>query len=83
MEKRRLSIEISLEDQVRMKNLVPWGVMGRVMRLLLGQVLDMVEVHGDVVLGAFLTGNLNVFDALRKGGPNGSIGSETKHIDTN
>lgn len=81
MEKRRLSIEISLEDQVRMQNLVPWGVMGRIMRLLLRQVLDMVEVHGDVVLGAFLTGHLNVFDVLKKGGPNGSIGSETERLE--
>jgi hypothetical protein len=68
MEKRRLSIEISLEEQERFQRLIPWSLMGRIMRLLLKQVLDLVEDHGDIVLGCLLTGNITVLDLLKKGG---------------
>jgi hypothetical protein len=68
MEKRRLSIEISPEEQERFRRLIPWSLMGRIMRLLLKQVLDLVEHHGDIVLGALLTGQLTALDLLKKGG---------------
>jgi len=71
MEKRRLSIDISEEDQMRMHNLIPWGVTGRLVRLLFLQVLDMVESHGVIVLGAIMSGELSALDILVKGGKNG------------
>jgi hypothetical protein len=68
MDKRRLSIEISPEEQDRFRRLIPWSLMGRIMRLLLKQTLDLVEVHGDIVLGALLSGQLTALDLLKKGG---------------
>jgi len=82
MEKRRLSIEIYEEEQERMHRLIPWGLMSRIMRILVVQVLDLVEHHGDVVLGALLTGKLSTLDLLRMGGEDdGLIGprEDTKH----
>ncbi|OQB08795.1 MAG: hypothetical protein BWY21_01091 [Parcubacteria group bacterium ADurb.Bin216] len=66
MKSRRLSIEISEEEQIRMRNLIPWGVVSRIMRLLLIQTMDLVERHGDVVLGALVSGKLTSLDLLRK-----------------
>lgn len=68
MSKRRLSIEITREDQIRIQNLLPWGVIGRVIRLLLREVLDLVEEHGEIVIGALLTGKVSVYELLQKGG---------------
>jgi hypothetical protein len=67
MEKRRLSIEITDEDQTRLRQLIPWGLMSRIMRILMLQTLDLVEVHGDIVLGALLSGKLTALDLIKKG----------------
>lgn len=37
------------------------------MRLLLIQVLDLLEDHGDVILGALLSGKITALDLLKKG----------------
>lgn len=76
MDKRRLSIEISHEDQIRMQTLIPWGITGRLIRMLFLQVLDMIEAHGPVVLGAIMTGQVSALDILVKGGESEPIGSE-------
>jgi hypothetical protein len=82
MDKRRLSIEISYEDQCRMRNLVPWGLMGRIVRILFIQVLDLLEEHGDIVLGALLSGQLTALDLLKKeGGTDGTAGLADKRIE--
>ncbi len=64
--KRRLSVLITPEEQMRMHNLIPWGVCSRLMRVLFIQTLDLVEKHGTVVLGAILSGELSALDVLRK-----------------
>jgi hypothetical protein len=66
MDKRRLSIEITSEEQIRMHNLIPWGVVSRIMRVLFIQTLNLVESHGEIVLGAILSGKLSALDLLRK-----------------
>jgi hypothetical protein len=76
MGKCRLSIEISEEEQDRLHKLIPWGLMSRIMRILSSQVLDLVEQHGDIVLGALLTGKLTALDLIKKGGNDGLINSK-------
>jgi hypothetical protein len=63
---RRLSIIITEADQCRMRNVIPWGLISRIMRMLLLQTLDLVERHGDVVLGALLSGQLTALDLIKK-----------------
>ena len=80
MKSRRLSIEISEEEQIRMRNLIPWGVVSRIMRLLLIQTMDLVERHGDIVLGALVSGKLTSLDLLRKeDGKDGHKRSKSKY----
>ncbi len=62
----RLSINITDSEHTRMVNLIPWGIMGRIMRILLAQTLDLIEEHGDIVLGALMSGKLTALDLIRK-----------------
>ena len=62
----RIVVPITREEQTRMRNLIPWGNIGRVVRILLFQVLDLVEQHGEVALGAILSGDATVLDIMKK-----------------
>jgi hypothetical protein len=72
MRTKRLSVMITEDDQIRMRNVIPWGLVSRVMRLLLMQTLDLIEEHGDVVIGALVSGKLTALDLLRKEDNDGS-----------
>lgn len=64
-----------------MRNVIPWGFISRIMRILLLQTLDLVEKHGDIVLGALLSGKLTAFDLIKKEvSDNGAIGFEGDNI---
>jgi len=66
-EHRRLPIVITEEDQLRIHRLIPWGLTSRIMRILLVQVLDLLEDHGDIILGALLSGKLTALELLKRG----------------
>jgi hypothetical protein len=72
----RLSIVITDEDQARLHRYIPWGLQSRIMRVLVMRMIDLVEKHGDIVLGAFLSGQLSVLDLLRKENTSGAIGPQ-------
>ncbi len=50
----RLSVEISSETFLRMQNRIPWGLRSKVMAILLEDLLDLIEKHGDIVLAAII-----------------------------
>lgn len=66
MKTKRLSILITTEEQTWMRNVIPWGLVSRIMRILLIQTLELIDKHGDIVLGAILSGKLTALDLLRK-----------------
>ena len=79
---RRLSVIITETDQYRMRNAIPWGLTSRIMRVLLLQTLDLIERHGDVVLGALLSGQLTALDLIKKEvDTNGSSGLKDNNIE--
>ena len=81
METRRLSVIITDDDQRRIHKSIPWGLMSRMMRMLLLQTLDLVEQHGDIVLGALLSGKLTALDLLKQGGSDsGLVGPKTEPL---
>lgn len=51
----RLSVEISEETYIRMQNRIPWGLKSKVMAILLEDLLDLIEKHGDIVLAAVIS----------------------------
>jgi hypothetical protein len=62
---RRLTVDLSDEQGLRMDRLMMWGVRGKVISILLDEVMDVIEKHGNVVIGAFLSGNVKILDAIK------------------
>uniref|UniRef100_A0A6M3JD02 Uncharacterized protein n=1 Tax=viral metagenome TaxID=1070528 RepID=A0A6M3JD02_9ZZZZ len=50
----RLSVEISEETYLRMQNRIPWGLKSKIMVILLEDLLDLIEKHGNIVLAAII-----------------------------
>ena len=63
----KITVSVTDEEQKRMQSLIPWGIQAAIIRLLINRVLDLIEEHGDVVLGALLFGKLTVLDLLKRG----------------
>ena len=63
----KITVAVTDEEQKRMQSLIPWGIQAAIIRLLINRVLDLIEEHGDVVLGALLSGKLTVLDLLKRG----------------
>ncbi|MFA6973096.1 MAG: hypothetical protein WC208_17085 [Gallionella sp.] len=62
----RLSIEISKETFLRMQNLIPWGLKTKVMVMLLEDLLDLVEAHGNIVLAAILDRRMGSREVIKE-----------------
>ena len=63
----KITVAVTDEEQKRMQSLIPWGIQAAIIRLLINRVLDLIEEHGDVVLGALLSGKLTLLDLLKRG----------------
>jgi hypothetical protein len=68
---KRVSIVISDEEQIRLHNSIPWGITNRILRVLLFKTLDLIDEHGEIVLGAIISGKLSALDILLKGDTDG------------
>ena len=62
----RLSIEISQKTFFRMQNLIPWGLKTKVMVMLLEDLLDLVEAHGNIVLAAILDRRMGSREVIKE-----------------
>jgi hypothetical protein len=68
-----LTVDIGKDLKDRMDKLIPWGMKGRLVIIILTTILDIVEKHGDIAIGALLSGRVTVLEmltALDKGGGN-------------
>jgi hypothetical protein len=61
----RLSIEITEEAFQRMTNRIPWGLRSKVMAMLLDDLLDLVEEHGEIVIAAILERSIATRNILK------------------
>ena len=68
----RLSVEITPETHKRVQNLIPWGLQGPVMRVIIEDLLDLVEREGTVALALLIQGKVKgrqiLYANLAKGG---------------
>jgi hypothetical protein len=78
----RLSVELSEETFRRMQDRIPWGLKSKVMVILLEDLLDLVEQHGDIVLAAIINRAVTARQvitgldkAIKKGEISGTQGS--------
>ena len=67
MSDKRISIPVDRSLQVRVQNTLPWGTTSKIMHKLLISVLDLIDEHGEIVIGAIMTGKLKALDLLKKG----------------
>lgn len=66
----RLSVEISEETYRRMRDRIPWGLTSKVMKILLEDLLDLIDEHGDIILAALINRSLSarhVIAGIEKG----------------
>jgi len=61
----RLSVEVSAETYQRLTNRIPWGLKGKIMVILLEDLLDLVEKHGDIVLAALINRSLSARQVVK------------------
>jgi hypothetical protein len=62
----RMTVEITEDLQRRMVNTIPWGMRSKVMAILLEDVLDMVDLHGGIVLAAVINRGLGARDVVKE-----------------
>jgi len=62
----RLSIEISKEDQLKLKRLLPHGSQKLVFNLIVSDLIGLLETHGSgTIIGAFIERDIKLKDLLR------------------
>lgn len=62
----RLSVEISEETYLRMQNKIPWGLRAKVMTILLEDLLDLIEEHGNLVIAAVLNRQITAKEVMKE-----------------
>lgn len=71
----RLTVDIGRDLKEKMDRLLPWGLKGRVVSIVLETILNVVEQHGEIAIGALVSGRVSVLEvlsALEKGGKSDS-----------
>ena len=58
----RLSIEITEEQNAKLYRLVPWGVKRELFNVIIEDVIEILETHGEIFIAAILTRKLRVQD---------------------
>lgn len=74
----RLSIDVSPETLKRWEDLLPWGIRSKVVRVLVEDVLNMIEAEGEIVIAMILARKLKGSDIIKMGERNGHTGPEEK-----
>jgi len=67
----RLSIQISEEQNQALWRLIPWGVKNELFRVIVDDLIDLLEDHGEQVLVAILAKKLRLKDYSQIGGKDG------------
>lgn len=62
----RLSVEISEETYRRMQDRIPWGLRAKVMTILLEDLLDLIEKHGNLVIAAILNRQITAKEVMKE-----------------
>jgi len=58
----RLSIEITEEQNAKLYRLVPWGVKRELFNVIIEDVIEILETHGEIFIAAILARKLRVQD---------------------
>jgi hypothetical protein len=70
----RLSADVTLAILKRWEDTVPWGMRSKIIRILVEDVLDMIEKEGEIVIAMIIARKLKGNDIIRMGDANGLNG---------
>ena len=62
----RISIDITPEMQQRLQRLLPWGLRGRLFLVVIEDLLDLIEEHGEGVIALLVAKRLKARTLLMK-----------------
>jgi hypothetical protein len=62
----RLSIDITLEQQKRIQDLIPWGLRGPLFAIIVEDMLNLIEEHGEKVIAVVISRKLRPRDLMLK-----------------
>ena len=65
----RLSLEIDEEQYKKLQNLIPWGVKNQIFRIIISDLIEVIEKEGPLVIAALLSRKIKLSDIV-KGGSN-------------
>lgn len=61
----RLSIDLGEERFKKLQELMPWGVRNQLFRIIVDELIKMLEDHGPMVVGAILSEKVKLTDILK------------------
>lgn len=76
----RISIDITPEMQQRMQRLLPWGLRGRLFLVIVEDILDLIEEHGEGVVALLVARRLKARSLLFKELEDGTKGPEGESL---
>ena len=75
----RISIDITPEMQTRLQRLLPWGLRGKLFLVMVEDILDLIEEHGEGVVALLITKRLKARTLLMKELEDGAKGPKGEH----
>lgn len=62
----RLSVDLTPEQQRRLQQLIPWGLRGPFFAILVEDMLNLIEEHGEKVIAIMISKKLRPRDVIMK-----------------
>lgn len=80
----RLSIEVTEDQQRRLRECIPWGLQRTLFSTIIDDIIDLVERHGPMVLAAIIDRKIKADQYLRIGKEatrdGGKVGGEDNKV---
>lgn len=61
----RLSLEIDQEQYQKLQSLIPWGVKNQIFRVIISDLIEVIEKEGPLVIAALLSRKVKLSDIVR------------------
>jgi hypothetical protein len=77
----RLNVEITEEQDVALRKLIPWGMKHHLFSAIIDALIEVVQEHGEMAITAIACGKVSFIDVLKgmeKENPHGSASNFSK-----
>lgn len=63
--KPRLNVDISEEQDTKLRKLIPWGLKHQLFSVIVDELIQILEEHGEMAIGAILAKRISVLEIIR------------------